>query len=104
MTPDPAMREALMGEYLSVLRNYLAGGGESALTLAYELGRKAATAGLGVLDIAMVHHKALHTLVSDDVGQAAAFVGLASQFLTESLSPFEMTLRSYRANAQLLGL
>jgi PAS domain S-box-containing protein len=29
---------------------------------------------------------------------------MAAQFLAESLSPFEMSLRSYRANARLLGL
>jgi PAS domain S-box-containing protein len=29
---------------------------------------------------------------------------MAAQFLAESLSPFEMTLRSYQANARLLGL
>jgi PAS domain S-box-containing protein len=90
-------------EYASALREYVAGGGETALTRAYELGRAAAGEGLGILDVAMLHHLALAAL--PPAGPATGSpVETAAQFLAESLSPFEMTLRSYQANARLLGL
>jgi PAS domain S-box-containing protein len=96
-----AIQQSLARAYAAALRDYVSGAGEAALTQAYELGRKAANEGLGVLDLAMLHHDALQQLRSDDGAQAIA---LAGQFLAESLSPFEMTLRAYQANARLLGL
>jgi PAS domain S-box-containing protein len=95
---DP--RYALANAYAAALRAYVAGGGEGALIRAYELGRKAAGDGVSLLDLAMLHHEALADLATAD----PAVVALAGQFLAESLSPFEMTLRAYQANARLLGL
>ncbi|HEX9288370.1 MAG TPA: ATP-binding protein [Anaeromyxobacteraceae bacterium] len=102
-TAEPISPELLAQEYTTALRAYVSGGSEAALTRAYELGRKAASGGLGILDLAMVHHEALAGLQPRGAGDRPA-VGMAAQFLAESLSPFEMTLRSYRANARLLGL
>lgn len=93
----------LAREYAAALREYVSGGGEAALTRAYELGRRAAVEGLGILDLAMLHHAALAGLPSPAPGAPPA-VETAAQFLAEILSPFEMTLRSYQANARLLGL
>src|SRR5512146_3535579 len=87
--------------YASALQDYVSGAGEAALTRAYELGRAAAGEGLGILDLAMIHGQALAQLPPR---AGAAPAAMASQFLAESLSPFEMTLRSYHANARLLGL
>src|SRR5512133_1227819 len=102
--PDEGMEKARFArEYASALRQYVAGGGEAALTRAYELGRSAAGDGLGLLHVAMLHHNALLQLPPAGAGNPPP-VEMAGQFLAESLSPFEMTLRSYQANARLLGL
>lgn len=93
----------LAQEYASALRAYVAGAGEAALTQAYELGRAAAGAGLGLIDLAMMHGEALRDLPAAGDGCRPA-IAMAAQFLAETLSPFEMTLRSYQANARLLGL
>ena len=53
---DP-LRE-LSEQYASALQNYLKTEGEQALHQAYELGRRAITDGLGVLDIAKIHQQA----------------------------------------------
>ena len=100
---DPIARKSLAGEYASALRDYVLGAGEAALTRAYELGRWAASHGVGILELALVHHEALtHLPPAGSAGRPS--VEMAAQFFTESLSPFEMTLRSYQANARLLGL
>jgi PAS domain S-box-containing protein len=110
----PAAREHLAREYTSALNAYLSGAGETALVQAYELGRIAAGAGVGLLEIALMYQEALQTLPPQSPlsrgplsqgppGDRAPAV-LAAQFFTESLSPFEMTLRAYQAHARLLGL
>ncbi len=96
-------REAFAKEYASALGDYLGGAGAVALTSAHELGRKAAGVGVGVLEIAMLHHEALGELLTRNPHQGSA-MAFAAQFLVESLSPFEMSLRAYQANARLLGL
>jgi PAS domain S-box-containing protein len=100
---EPMSPEALVPDYAAALREYVSGGGEAALTRAYELGRTAASRGLGILNVAMLHREALLQLPARVAGDRRT-VGMATQFLAESLSPFEMTFRSYQANARLLGL
>jgi PAS domain S-box-containing protein len=97
-------RDPLVAAYASALGRYLAGAGEAALAEGYELGRQAAAHGLGVLDLALLHHEALHGLLATWPPDQPAPALLAGQFLAESLSPFEMTLRAYQASARLLGL
>jgi PAS domain S-box-containing protein len=95
----------LAHEYSSALRDYVSGAGEAALMRGYELGRRAVAGGVGILELALVHQEALVGLPQ---AASAAMdqppVAMAAQFLAESLSAFEMTLRSYQANARLLGL
>jgi PAS domain S-box-containing protein len=95
--------EALAREYARALREYVSDGSEVALTRAYELGRTAASSGIGILELAVLHHEALRELPPQAPVDRSP-LAMAAQFLAESLSPFEMTLRSYRANARLLGL
>lgn len=102
-THEPLTAEELAGGYASALRAYVSTGSEAALTSAYELGRAAAAGGLGILELAILHHEALRELPQAGAGERPA-LEMAAQFLAECLSPFEMTLRSYRANARLLGL
>jgi PAS domain S-box-containing protein len=100
--PPPAP-EALEAAYAAALRDYVSGAGEAALTRAYELGRAAAGAGMGILELAMMHHGAIGALPPRAAADGRA-VEMAAQFLAEALSPFEMALRSFQANARLLGL
>src|ERR1700687_4637160 len=94
----------LAEQYRSALSNYLAGGGETALQSAYEIGRKALDNQLGILEMASFHHQALKQLVTDWVSaeDAAKKAGDVERFFVESLTPFEMTHRGFReANAAL---
>ena len=84
--------------------DYLCGTGEAALERAYELGRRALAEGLGVLEMASIHHQALlktsrRALSSEEcVGAITA----AEKLFVESLTPFEMTHRGFReTNAAL---
>jgi light-regulated signal transduction histidine kinase (bacteriophytochrome) len=93
----------LSERYCAALAHYLADPDEVVLNQAYELGRKALGDGLGILDIAMVHHDAMYAVVSDRTSAPA--IAKAAEFLAESLSPFEMSFRGYaEANARLTDL
>ncbi|TMB54054.1 MAG: hypothetical protein E6J56_11985 [Deltaproteobacteria bacterium] len=100
-------RDELAGQYLRALEDYLDGVGEAALARAYELGRRAVVDGLGVLEMAALHHEALRASVLRlDALEARAKAAEAAQaFFSESLSPFEMTHRTSReANTALRRL
>lgn len=94
--PDP-QRVQLEHEYSTALRDCVGGAGEVALAHAYELGRMAAGTGIGVVELAAIHDKALHEVL----GQSAPPPEV-DQFFAEALSPFEMTHRGFReANERL---
>ena len=84
--------------YAKGLEEYLSGGGESALRSAYEIGRTALGDGIGVLDIAAIHHDALASVLQRMSGSAALEQDFdrAKEFFSESLSPYEMTHRGFR--------
>jgi PAS domain S-box-containing protein len=92
------MIENLSKEYQLALKDFLDGGGEAALENAYLLGRQALEQGIGVLDIAAVHHQVLITLLhpADKSSARAQIIKNAEKFLVECLSPFEMAQRGYR--------
>ncbi|KCZ72009.1 PAS domain S-box [Candidatus Methanoperedens nitroreducens] len=83
-------------QYTSTLQDYLEGGGEAALEHAYELGRKAIAEGLGVLDIASVHHDAMTGLLQYASPESAHITKRAAEFFAESIAPFEMTFRGFQ--------
>lgn len=87
---EPDVQQRLREEYRCALRRYLAAGGESELHQAYELGRTASKAGIGVLDVVRLHHAATE---SDDRAPAPAN---SEAFLLEALSPFEASHRGFR--------
>jgi signal transduction histidine kinase len=76
----------------------LIGEGEAALQDAYQLGRLALVEGLGVLDIAMMHHKALEQILSllPRGRNESRRLKAAAQFLAESLSVYEMAYRGFQ--------
>jgi signal transduction histidine kinase len=85
-------------EYAAALQSYLRRGGETALARAYELGRRGLGEGRGVLSMVALHQEAMVNLMNThdakNVLTPAAFVR-AGAFLTESMSPFEMTHRAF---------
>src|SRR5438552_10725888 len=83
--------ENLPRDYAAAMEDYLAGGGERALRRAYELGRRAVSQGVGILEIVSIHQ----TWAASAGGEAAA-AKAATKFLAECLSPFEMALRSFQ--------
>ncbi len=98
------LRESLADEYSAALREFVAGGSQHALTRAFLLGRRGIAEGMGVLDLAAVHNQALSDMLSGDTALGVDHIVRAGQFLIESLSPYELTLRAFQANARLLGL
>lgn len=90
--------DQLAENYAAALSNFLAGGGEAALHLAYELGRKAIADEVGVLELVAIHNKSLTTIFTDPIPheQAVQAAESASAFFAESLSPYEMVLRGFR--------
>lgn len=97
--------QKLASRYAQALQEYLGGAGETALRQAYELGREAMTQGLGVLDLVAIHDEAAKAVVRNNKTTpeiALRQINAMHSFLMESLSPFEITHRSFReANAAL---
>ncbi len=100
--PNEAERE-LDRLYTAALESYLEKVDEEALSMAYELGRRAMGEGLGVLDMATIHRRALASILPRSKNEEqGASVEAAEDFFRELLSPFEMMFRGYaEANAEL---
>jgi signal transduction histidine kinase len=93
--------DALALDYASALEAYVGTESGVALVRAYDLGREYLERGLGLLDLATIHHEALAAVLalpalSGDVTAAA------SVFLREALGPFEMALRGFQEANQAL--
>lgn len=83
--------------YHSALRDYLAQPNENTLQQAYELGRAAMSAGLGVFDVIRLHHQALNDgVVTRDPAAVVRCAPMLEAFLLETLSPFEAAHRGFR--------
>jgi signal transduction histidine kinase len=90
--------------YPQSLQNYLGGGGESALQQAYQIGRSALDAGIGLVAIADIHHACLSALLAHDLAndERDRILTGAAQFFAECISPYEMTYGGFReANTAL---
>ena len=88
----------LESAYASALEDYLSSAGEEALQRAYELGRTSLTGGVGLLEMAAMHHAAL-AQVLQRIGDAEPVMHdleRAQEFFAESLSPYEMAHRGFR--------
>jgi sigma-B regulation protein RsbU (phosphoserine phosphatase) len=84
-------------QYMETLRSYLAGGGESALLRAYNLGRKAIAKQASLLALTAIHHKALARLWPQLVAppEGVSLAVRMEALFQEVLAPFEMVLRGY---------
>src|SRR5439155_18135721 len=80
------------------LEQYLSEPEELALTRAYELGRKALAEGLGVLELATVHSRALAAVLERPLAdtEKVLLLDALEKFFVEVLSPFEMAHRGFR--------
>jgi len=90
--------------YLSALESYLKGDGEPALQRAYEIGRTALAQGVGLLELARIHHTCLETLLARAAAteERETILHGAANFFAECISPYEMTYRGFRdANSAL---
>ncbi len=99
--------DALSLQYAAALRAFLAHQQETLLQQAYDLGREAIENGLGVLDMAGIHHEALTTCLSQPLSSAeqTRVMNAAETFFMEALSPFEAAHRGFReANLTLCQL
>jgi len=94
---SPSLEE-LGQEYSTALRDYCTDGGEAALLRAYQLGRRAVGDGLGVLEVAALHHEALLAALVEIVAldEGARIAKRASEFFGECLAPFELTRRGFQ--------
>jgi hypothetical protein len=94
--------ERFRRDYAPAFLQYLSERGEPGRRAAYELGRRAITEQLSVLDVASIHHVVLLEVLRahrtprelEHIAQAA------SEFLVEALAVFEMTQRGF---AELLS-
>jgi signal transduction histidine kinase len=93
--------------YQVALQEHLERAGEAALLQAFDLGRTALSRGLGVVDIAVVHHESLAGILGRmaTLEEHVVATRKASEIQAESLSVYEMALLGYReANAELTRL
>jgi signal transduction histidine kinase len=93
-----ASASSLEAQFGTALAAYVAHAEEALLGQAYELGRGAMSEGLSIPDLVAMHARALHAILADGRGPESAvpIIGIAAEFLAESLSPYEMTHRGYR--------
>jgi len=99
--------DELETKYVATLDAFVSKPDEGLLLDAYELGRTALIQGLGVLEIASLHSRALATLLSRSATDHDRSRLMESQtnFFVEVLCPFEMTHRGFRdANGVLRRL
>jgi signal transduction histidine kinase len=82
-------------EYRSAFGEYAQGGGEATLGRAYELGRRAINEKKNLMEIASLHHQALHLMLADAQGSTRRqqLLAAAAGFLAETLAPYEMAHR-----------
>jgi serine phosphatase RsbU (regulator of sigma subunit) len=84
----------LEADYAEALDGYLGAPDERGLAAAYELGHRAVEAGVGLLELVGIHHRAVERVAPDLATRAR--LGDAAAFLAESLSTYEMAQRGYR--------
>lgn len=89
--------EALRRTYRIAFLRYLPTAAESALALAYDLGRTAVADHTSVLVITQVHHEILREVVADSSpDETDHIIERAAEFLAEVLASVEMVQRALR--------
>jgi signal transduction histidine kinase len=91
--PTPTREEL----YRVALSQYLADGSEAARGRAYDVGRTFLKDGVSLVELAAIHHSALSRALRSGSGQATSdALSRAAEFLSESLSSYEMAHRGFQ--------
>jgi hypothetical protein len=85
--------------YRAALLDFAKGGGEPALSRAYEHGRMAIDDGLGLLEILRIHQDVLNEIFESTpaADERLRLLHASEEFLMEALATFEMASRGYVA-------
>jgi hypothetical protein len=87
----------LTRDYRAAFLRYLPRRDEAALHTGYELGRTAVVGGTSLLTLVQIHHQVLlEVLESSRPDELTQVATVASEFLLEVLSTFDMTHRGLR--------
>jgi hypothetical protein len=90
--------EGLRRDYRVAFLRHLARREEAALARGYELGRSVMTRGVGLLELAQVHHEIFAEVLRDSRAEDAdEVVAAASEFFLEVLAISDMAQRSFLA-------
>ena len=83
--------------YCTALADYLSDGSECARGKAYDLGRAFLKDGVSLVELAAMHHSALSEALRSGPGKAPTndTLSRAAEFLSESLSSYEMAHRGF---------
>lgn len=91
--------EDLRRDYRAAFLRYLPRCDESALTVAYEIGRAAVADGTSVLTLTELHHDILREVLAESrADEADDLVERAGEFLAEVLASVEMVQRGLRGS------
>jgi hypothetical protein len=84
-------------DYAPAFLQYLSDGGEPGRRAAYELGRRAVSERLSILDLARIHHTVLLDVLKTHrtPHELEHIARAASEFLVEALAVFEMAHRGF---------
>ena len=95
MTRDA--EERYRRDYAPAFLQYLSEGGELGRRAAYELGRRAISERLSILDLGRIHHVVLLEVLKTHRSshELEHIARAASEFLVEALAVFEMTQRGF---------
>jgi len=92
---EPPEVEALLRNYRTAFLRYLPRREETALAIAYEIGRSAVADRTSVLVITQLHHEVLREIVADSrPDEVDHVIERAGEFLAEVLASVEMVQRS----------
>jgi hypothetical protein len=92
--------EDLLRDYRVAFLSSLPRHSEAALTLGYDLGRRAVTDGVSLLDLVQVHHRVLAEVLTEvPAPDPAEVTESGCVFLLEVLSTFDMAHRALRSDA-----
>ena len=95
----------LRDQYVEALRSYCLNPAETALGRGYELGRLALASRMSLLEIVMIHEEAVTEVLNDGGPTRQGLLRATTQFLAETLAPFEMAHRGFlEANRALRDL
>src|SRR4051794_25531598 len=85
--------------YRHALLDYMQGSGESGLAQAYDFGRSCLHVNGGLLQLLVVHDRALKAIIDSttEFAEVRRRQDASMEFLLEVLAPFEMAFCCYRA-------